>query len=194
MLDLSDDVQGIMFSLHTCCIVTLAAKRGSSRPQPVKAEQLLLSLAPWHAECALSQNPLPLATAMTLSPAPRPCQLTLDVPWKPAGLTPSLPLAAPQQPLHRQVWSAFHLINTSLPGVGRSARISFRITTVTRVARYHQMNYNWFIEPCWAVQLMSGLFRLPVLHSTCVAVLRWMPAAVMEESSPILNSLCMTLL
>ena len=38
--------------------------------------------------------------------------------------------------------SVFYLINTSLPEVGSCARISSRITTVIRVVRYHQINYN----------------------------------------------------
>ena len=38
--------------------------------------------------------------------------------------------------------SVFYLINTSLPEVGIYARISSRITTVIRVVRYHQINYN----------------------------------------------------
>jgi hypothetical protein len=38
--------------------------------------------------------------------------------------------------------SVFDLINTTLPEVGLCARISSRITTVIRVVRYHQINYN----------------------------------------------------
>ena len=88
--------------------------------------------------------------------------------------------------IHRgsdKVRSAFYLINTSLPEVGIYARISSRITTVIRVVRYHQINYNWFNEPFAVSQYKQFILRHAWLnlwdkHMTTgrinqVAIVRW---------------------
>ena len=56
----------------------------------------------------------------------------------------------------RQAALVFYLINTPSK-LGFSARISSRITTVIRVVREHQINYNWFNEP-FAVSQYSCLY------------------------------------
>ena len=68
--------------------------------------------------------------------------------WSIAGTRPCDSRSYYESPRERRAALAFYLINTPLPrSRGLIACISSRITTVIHVARYHQINYNWFNEP-----------------------------------------------